>query len=329
MQIAQLAGASWVSKALSAAARLGLADQLRDRPMTHVELARRTDCDPEVLLRLMEGLAALGIFEQDAAGMMRNTPDSEQLRSDHPRSMRYFCMLAGEMYYDAWGALMHTLRTGKPASRHVFGGSIYEHMEANPEAARVYDRAMEDLARPVAAELVDRGQFAGVRTVVDVGGGRGALLAAVLAAYPDLHGVCADRADVCARAERERLEDDPELARRLSFRPTDFFTEVPTGGDRYLLKNVLHNWSFDSGTRILLNVARAMRATPGSRLLVLEPLVEDEHDAMHVLFQMVICEDGTRGLSAEEMRNLLDTAGLTVLTTDRLSTGHTLLECTP
>jgi C-methyltransferase len=331
VDIVKLTSMSWISKCITVAAELGIADKIGDQALSHGELARLTEADPQVLRRLLQALASVGVFKRDVDGKFRNSVMSESLKTDHPQSMRHLCMLFGGMYYEAWGELRHTVLTGKPASHKVFGGSIYHYMDDHQDVARTYDLAMASLARPVVAEMLKRYDLSEVRTVVDVGGGSGTMLHGILTAHSQISGICADRPDVCARAAAE-LEGsgDQDLAARLSFRPSDFFTEVPGDGDIYLLKNVLHNWSVDSCRRILKVIGCAMnrQAAVPPRLFVIEPLVaEDGPGAMRALFQMVICEEGTHGLSYGQMRGLLDVSGFDILSATRLSTEHYVFEC--
>jgi hypothetical protein len=167
-----------------------------------------------------------------------------------------------------------------------------------------------------------------VTTLVDVGGGRGTLVKAVLQAHPHLRGICVDRADVCARAAADLLAGDPALAGRLSFVPGDFFGAVPPGADLYLLKNVLHNWNDDSAVAILMTIREAMSA-PGARLLLIEPLAEEgtpsAYEAMDDLLQMVICQEGTTARSAGQFRTLLRRAGFDQESVAALPTGHSVV----
>ncbi len=329
-----LAGMGWIAKSLTAAAELDLAEHLEGRPMTAEELAKSTDTHPETLDALLRILSALGVFQREESGVYRNSALSAQLRDAHPQSMRHYVMLSGGLYADTFTALPHTLRTGESAFRHLHGTRIYEYLEAHPADADLYDRAMADLARPVAATLADAYDFTDVRSVLDVGGNTGELLKGLLTAHPHLTGVCLDRPDVCTRAAAELAAADPGLAARLTYHPGDFRTEVRAGADLYTVKNVLHNWNHDNSVVILGRIREAMERTaadrPGGvrpRLLVIEPLIESGLDWMRVLFQMVVCEDGTRGRTDEVQRAQITEAGLDVLDTLRLSTGHTVHIC--
>ncbi len=330
-----LAGMGWIAKSLTAAAELDLADHLDGTPMTAEELAKHTGTHPETLEALLRILSALGVFGRDEAGAYRNTPLSDQLRDDHPQSMRHYVMLSGGLYADTFTAVTHTLRTGESAFRHLHGTRIYEYLEQHPADADLYDKAMADLARPVAAALADAYDFTGVRRVLDVGGNSGELLKGLLTAHPHLTGTVLDRPDVCERAAAELAAPGREdLAERLAYTPGDFLKEIPGGADLYTVKNVLHNWNHDNSVVILSRIREAMERTGAGRpadqrprLLVVEPLIETDLDWMRVLFQMVVCEDGTRGRTDEVQRTQIAEAGLDVLDTIRLDTGHTAHVC--
>ncbi|MEV4826368.1 methyltransferase [Micromonospora sp. NPDC049274] len=330
MHVTRLAGSGWFSRALAVAARLGIADLVTEQPMTAEEIAARTGSEPQVMRRLLQMLKVWAVFERDEEGRYSLTEKFAPLREDHPFSMRNYCILMAETYDDAFAGLGETLRTGGSGFRAVFGVSLYEWLERaeNAETAAIFDRAMAELSRPVAALLARQRDFSEVRTVVDVGGGGAGMVAGLVAAHPHLHGVCADRASVCERGPQQLAKVRGEdVSARVSFQPADIFTEVPTGGDLYLLKNVLHDWTFDSGVRILTSIAEAMRRTgAASRLLVLEPLVETDFDAVRAMFQRVVCEEGT-GFTRADLEKMIEAAGLTVVSVDQLVSNHTVFEC--
>lgn len=334
MELLQIMGAAWLSKSVAVAARLSIADELKQGPLSLKQLAERTGTHAASLLRLLRLLRTFQIFQITDDGQISNSPASEPLRSDHPLSMRHYCMLAGEEYYDGWGGLLHTVRTGEPGFAHVFGSSIYDYLDRHPDSAQVYDHAMRDLSRPVGAALANEygHRFGKARKIVDVGGGSGVVTSQLVRAYPNLRGTVIDREEVCRRASEGM---DADLCDRLSYRPGDFFAAVPADGDIYILKNVLHNWNEEYCTRILDTLARAMResghdATEPVRLLVIEPLVEPQEDSPRLVFnallQIVICQEGTRDRTSSEMRELLQRSGLRVEGSRRLSTGHTVME---
>jgi C-methyltransferase len=328
MDLLQIACAPFLTGALTAAATAGVADLLHDGPLSTEELAAATNLQEPVLQRILQLLSAVNIFERQEDDRWVNNEASEPLRTGHKASVRYFCMLAGREYARSFTEVMHTARTGESAFRHIYGSSIYSYMDADRTAGEIYDRAMEDLARPVGALLSKQYDFSGASTLVDVGGGNGTLLKGILRAVPAMRGVCLDRKDVCDRARGRMAETiEGDLAERLSFTEGDFFAGVPAGADVYLLKNVLHNWADDSSVKILSSIRSAMR--PESRLLVLEPLMQkgsqDVARLIDDLFQMVVCEQGTTARTHQQMETLLGHAGLEVVQTLKLPTGHTAM----
>ncbi|MGY1434181.1 methyltransferase [Streptomyces reniochalinae] len=335
MHVTRLVGSGWFSRALAAAARLGIADLVADQPLSDDEIADKTDSDPRVMRRLMQMLTFWGVFVRDEAGRYVLSENFAPLRDDHPWSMRNYCILMAETYDDAFGGILETVRTGKSGFRAVFGTSLYEWLEReeNAETAAIFDRAMAELSRPVAAVLARQRDFSDVRTVVDVGGGGAGMVSGLVAAHPHLKGVCADRASVCERGPAQLEKTlNADVAARVSFQPTDIFESVPDGGDLYLLKNVLHDWTPKSGLRILTAIHAAMRRTAEAegkspRLLVMEPLVEQDADAVRGMFQLVVCEEGTLGLDQDGIREIIAAAGFEVTATDRLMSNHTVLEC--
>lgn len=328
----QFACGGWIAAAVGAAARLGIADLLDDGPRSVADLAEATGTVQAVLARVMTLLAVLELFEATGDGRYANTDQSLVLRSADPKSVRHFCMLAAGEYQTGFGELLHSLKTGESAFSKAFGGSVYDYLARTPDAAANYDRAMDDLARPVGAQLAQMRDWAGVNMVVDVGGGRGTLLKGLLGAAPHLHGVCVDRPDVCARAADDLRVEAPELGKRLSFVPGDFFGDLPAGGDAYLLKNVLHNWNDASSTKILGSVRRGMVENRDARLLIVEPIAGQSapsaYQAMDELMQMVICEAGTVARTKADMGNLLEKASFAVVAAEPIPTGHVVIEAT-
>jgi C-methyltransferase len=331
VKAAYLASGGWVASAVGAAASFGLADLLADGPKSCGELAAAAGLSEPILLRTLRLLTAVGLFTEMPDGRFANSAESEWLKSDHPRSLRHFCRLASGDYQRLFLHLEDSLRTGTPATPKAFGGrTLYDYFERAPEAADTYERAMEDLSRAVGPALAAARDFSTVDTVVDVGGGRGGLLQALLRAHPHLTGICADRAGQCARASADLRAADPALAKRLAFAGCDFFEAVPDGGDLYLLKNVLHNWNDASAVKILHTIGRALQTRPHARLLVIESLVEGEmsvlYRALDDLLRVVACEPGAVTRREADLLRVVEESGLRVVALSRLPSGHGLLE---
>jgi hypothetical protein len=274
---------------------------------------------------LLRALALNGLLEQTAPGTFALNAASEPLRSDVPGSVRYNALMQGEEVYGAFAEIMYSLRTGRPAFEKVHGSGFYEYLDANPEAARIFNESMGD--QPVPEGVAAR-DWSGVSTVVDVGGGNGALLAAVLGDRPGMRGVLLERPEALDSA-RERLRA-AGVADRVELTGGDFFTAVPDGGDVYILARVLHNWADDAAVRILGRVREAMDgATDGAaRLLVAEEFMPAAGGpgagarAMVDLLMLVTQEGHDR--TAAEYGDLLAAAGFAVV-----SAGTDVLEAVP
>jgi O-methyltransferase/methyltransferase family protein len=312
---------TWLAQAVYAVVKLGVPDLLAAGPLPARELAERTGADPLALYRLLRALALNGLLEQTVPGTFALNAASEPLRSDVPGSVRYNALMQGEEVYGAFAEIMYSLRSGRPAFEKVHGRGFYEYLDANPEAARIFYESMGDQPVPEGVEARD---WTGVSTVVDVGGGNGALLAAVLADRPDLRGVLLERPEALDSA-RERL-GAAGVADRVELTGGDFFTAVPGGGDVYVLARVLHNWADDAAVRILLRVREAMGTA--ARLLVAEEFMPAAGApgagarAMVDLLMLVTQEGHDR--TAAEYGDLLAAAGFAVV-----SAGSDVLEARP
>ncbi len=297
-----------VTQLIYVVAKIGVADRLATGPSTADDLAAAAGVHPQALYRLLRALASLGVFVEDDRGRFSLTEAAAGLRSDAPDSLQAFAMLWGEVLWPSCGALLHSVRTGQPAFDHLHGMGVFEYLPQHPQAAQIFDRAMTNLTRRLAQPVVAAYDFSSLNTVVDVGGGQGILLAAVLRANPRLKGVLYDRPDVLPTARRtlagEGVLERCELVRG------DFFSSVPEGGDAYLLKDVLHDWDDRRAVAILTTCARAM--APSARLLVVErslPAANVAGPAKLVDITMLAVTGG-RERSEREYADLFRQAGL-------------------
>src|SRR5215210_121322 len=208
-------------------------------------------------------LAGLGIFAETSDGRFELTPLAQTLRSDAPGSLRGLALLYGdEWLWDTYGRTSYSVTTGLPAFDLVHGQAFFEYLHLHPEAASTFDRAMTAFSEQESAAILASYDFSDAKNVVDVGGGQGALLAAILNAHPRAHGILFDQGTVVERARDLMVEGG--VADRCLIVPGDFFEAVPGGGDVYVLKSVLHDWDDARSTAILKNCRDVMG--PGSRL---------------------------------------------------------------
>lgn len=282
------------------AAELKLADRLTDGPRNVDELADATNSRPVVLRRVLSALHQLGLLTRDEVGRFGLTAMGECLRSDHPERLNAFARYqAHAMIQGPWSGLLQTLQTGQPAFRALFGQSLFECLEANPDDAALFTAGMAArTAGPVGA-IVAGYDWRTFGAIVDIGGADGALLAGILAAAPLTRGIIFDQPRIRAAAER-RIADE-RLQARCTFAGGDFFAEVPAGADAYVLKYVLHDWSDDEVVAILCNVRRAAPAR--ARLIVIEPLLpEGEEPALEATMMdiaMLVITGGRERTAAE------------------------------
>ncbi|MEZ5830686.1 MAG: methyltransferase [Dongiaceae bacterium] len=291
------------------AAKLGLADRLAAGPRSPRELALAVGADPQALHRLLRALASLGIFAEDEHGDFILTPQAELLRSDVQGSLRDTALLYGEDWlWQVYGGMMHSMRTGAPAFVKVHRQPLYGYLHEDPRAAAQFNAAMNSFARHEAAAVLEAFDFGSAECVVDIGGGRGAMLAALLRAHPHLTGVLFDLPSVLEGATE--LMSETGISERVRCRAGDFFEEAPAGADLYVMKSVLHNWDDVDAHRILATCRAAMK--PEARLLVIEQVVTPgnvpSESKLHDINMLVVA--GGRERTESEYRALFRQAGL-------------------
>jgi hypothetical protein len=324
----QLMTTYWASQALYVAAKLGIADRLRDGPKRVEELAEETETDATSLRRLLRALACIRIFRELPDGRFDLTPLAERLQTAHPGSMRSMALCFGEPWnWRPFGELLYSVRTGAPAFDHVYGTSLFEFLSGDPEAGAIYDAGMTALAtegQGLAARTYD---YSRAQTLVDVGGGHGTILASILKANPHLRGVLFDQPAVIERA-REQLAAGG-LADRCTAVGGDFFESVPEGGDAYLLSTVIHDWDDDRAALILRNCRRAM--SRGARLLLAEAVIpprNEYHFGKHMDLEIMVMYGG-RERTEDEYRRLLAAEGFEIAQVIGTTSPFSLVEAVP
>jgi O-methyltransferase domain/Dimerisation domain len=266
----QLVTGFLVSQAIRAAAELKIADQLADGPKSAAELAALTGGMAEPIDRVLRALSSVGIFEEQDH-KYRLTPLAEHLRTDSAESVWPAAMFMGSEVYRVAHELPVSVRTGTGNFDRVLGMRVFEYLSANKDRGAIFDRMMASFHGPETAAIVDAYDFSAMPRVVDIGGGNGDVLQAVLRANRDVHGVLFDLPGVVDRA-RAAMPDDT-VADRLSFEAGDFFAEVSSGGDAYILRHIIHDWGDDESVDILRRCRDAMH--PGAKILVIEEVIPD------------------------------------------------------
>lgn len=253
-----------VSQALKVVADLGLADLLTEGDRTADELASATGANADALYRLLRLLASEGVFRETAPRRFAQTEMSDALRSARPGSPRDFISMINTEPYQAFAELLYSVKTGQTAFEHVFGEQRFDWLDARPEKAEAFQRAMVSLSQGANQAAAEGFDFAPFRCVADVGGGHGALLSVILARNPHLSGILFDR-PVSIEAAKTGLGGPLP---RTKFIGGDFFEAVPKGADVYVLKRVIHDWDNDRAAKILRNCRNALPSE--GRVLVVE-----------------------------------------------------------
>jgi hypothetical protein len=298
----ELAIAPITAQILYAAAELRIADRLADRPRTTAELAREAHAHEGSLRRVLLALVGLELLEQIDRDRFALADAGRPLLADAPDSIAALVrMLCGPEMLRAWEALVPSLRTGESAWQLAHGVAVFDYYAAHPESAATFNAAMADHTRAAAPAIVAAGDFSRFRTVVDVGGGDGTLLAAILDASPEVEGIAFDVPEALGRPFG-----------RLRTEAGDFFSSVPEGADAYVLKQILHDWADDPANAILRSCRAAMG--PGARLLIVErmlsePVGVDDLQPLLVDVLMLVATGG-RERTERDFRDLLAAADL-------------------
>jgi len=296
MLLYQMAIGHYLSRALHVIAKLGVADLLSAGARGVEELAKATETHPPSLRRVMRLLASVGVFEEKENGGFALTALGECLRADVPGSSRAMVLLfAGIGIQDSWKDLEWCVRTGEPAYRKRGAADAFAEMAKDPAQAANFDAAMADFTKMTAVAVAAAYDFTPLGTIVDVGGGNGALLLGILKAYAHLQGVVADRPDVVERAKKEIAASG--LGARCRAVAIDFFREVPGGADAYVLKHVIHDWDDERARTILANCRRVV--PPNGRLLLVEGVYPPRIDG----------SPESRGAAANDVNMLVSTGG--------------------
>jgi 2-polyprenyl-6-methoxyphenol hydroxylase-like FAD-dependent oxidoreductase len=317
-----------VTQMLHVVAKLGVADYLADGPRTATELAASVSADGDALARLLSALVALGVFTVDENGRFGLTDDGRRLRSDVPGSVRAAATLYGEpFWWSAWGGLFEGVRTGRTPFAAIHGVDLFGYLTAHSDASRLFDGAMQLMTSGQSAALVDACGFGSTRVLCDVGGGRGALVSAVLEAHANVSAILFDRPVALAGA-REGLAGFVK-SERCRLVEGDFFHAVPAGADTYLLKDVLHDWNDEKALAILKQVRVAM--APSARLLVIERVLPPAHVASlgRLVDISMLVLTGGRERDESGYRRLLTAAGLSVRRVVAVDGELTVLESEP
>jgi trans-aconitate methyltransferase len=312
MRMRELVFGAACAAAVRTAAELRLADHLGEAPATADELAAAAGVPSAPLTRLLRALTCYGVFAEDGSGRFTHTEMSRLLQEDSPDSLRYIALWCTEPWtWQAWPHLGDAVRTGRSVFPEVFGKEFFEYLhDGAGESARVFDKAMTQSSRQSAHDVADFVDLAGATSVVDIGGGQGHVLAALLERHPQLRGTLLDLPAVVANAD-PRLREGGALAARAGIVAGDCRNAIPVEADLYIIKNVLE-WDDESTRRTLRNIVETAR--PGTRVLAIENLVDESRSMRFTTAMdlMLLLNVGGAKHTKASLASLMTEAGLRI-----------------
>lgn len=307
MALMQMMTGYWVSQSIYVTAKLGIADLLKDGSKTSDQLAEATGTHAPSLYRLLRALASVGVFIEDEKGRFTLTPIAAALRTD-PGSARAMVLHLGERpSWQAWGNLLHSVQTGGTAFPHANGMEVFPYYGQHPESQEPFNQAMTEYSEVVSDTVTEAYDFSQFGKIVDVGGGHGGLMSVILKRNPAVKGAVFDLPMVVEGAGR-RIEAEG-FANRCEIIGGDFFSSVPSGGDAYTLKTIIHDWDEERARAILRNIHSAMNEN--GKILIIETVITPGNDSsfskLGDVHMMVMT--GGRERTEAEYGLLLESAG--------------------
>ena len=328
VQLVQMAMGHWISRIVHLAAELGIADHLAHGPRSAEDLAGPTNTSAVPLYRFLRALSNLGILTEGADRRFGLTPLGEAMKQGAPGSARASILtIASDWWIRGFGELRHSLETGQPGFEKFLGMPIFEYFARNPGLASLFSETMIGIHGQEPAAIAAAYDFAGVKTLADIGGATGFLLATVLAAHPGMKGILFDLAHV--------VQDAPALlaargvADRVTIVPGSFFETIPAGADAYLLSHIIHDWSEPQCLTILGHCRQAM--SPSAKLLLIE-MVLPEGDEPHpgkMLDVMMLVGPGGQERTAKDYGALLAKAGFRLTRVVPTASAVSVVEAVP
>jgi predicted O-methyltransferase YrrM len=299
VQLIQMVTGSWAARTLHVAAMLGLADQLAGEPKSAAELSGPLRAHAPALHRLMRTLASLGILAEQKEQRFALTTLGEALKHNASGSARSTVLTVGSPWaQSAWDHLVYSVQTGKTGLEKSRGMPLFDYLARHPEDASLFNETMVGFHGQEPPAVAAAYDFSIFKTIVDVGGGTGNMLAAILTRYADLRGVLFDLPHVAAEAPR--LLKAKGVNDRVKIEAGDFFKTVPAGGDAYVLSHIIHDWDEDQCVAILRHIQKAMNS--GGRLLIVEmvlPAGDTPHPGKMLDMAMLVWTGGQERTLAE------------------------------
>jgi len=324
----QLINSQVVSRLIYVVAKLGIADLLKDGPMSCEQLAESTNVNSGSLYRILRTLASVGLFSEIEPGGFGQTQMSKLLESDIAGSQRAVAMLVWEPWWrQGWDELLYSVETGKVGFDRVHGMGLFEYLSCNTDASNLFNKAMDSFTGQEIESILSSYDFSNFTKIVDIGGGNGAFMCAVLKSCPDVNGILFDLPNTIETARKLIKEKAEE--KRCDLVAGDFFKSMPVGGDLYTLKSVIHDWDNERAKDILRNCHKAMAGD--GRLLLIERVIPsgDVPSPGKIMDIVMMVNLGGLERTANEYEALLNDSGFRLTGIIPTGSAMCIIECVP
>lgn len=300
IHLMQLGMGMFLSQSLYVAAKLGIPDLLSDGERTCADLANATETDESALYRLMRALAGVGAFAETSPRSFENTPVTDLLSADHPKSMREMILWMNEPpHWEVYSRLIDSVRTGKPSWDMVHGEPVFNYLfKTNKSLGDTFNRAMTSFSNVTIPAILDAYDFSDAKTVADIAGGYGHLLAAILKEHGHLNGVLFDLPTVLEGGSEMMARHG--VSDRVTYSAGNFLEAIPVVADVYVLKHIIHDWYDDTNKTILGNIRSVMPAE--AKVLIIDAVIppgNEPHFAKILDLEMLMSPGGMERTAAE------------------------------
>ncbi len=316
-----------ISQAIYVATKLSIADLLKEGPLNFEEIARIIKCDSDAVYRLLRTLASINIFEELSDKYFANTDLSSLLMETHESSIKSKVLLYGEEPYQVWGKLIDSVKSGEESFTSLYKNSFYSHLYQNPERFEVLSHYLKQTAAPRVQAILQNYDFSSTKTLVDVGGGSGCMLAEIIQKYTHIKGVLLDCDPVIADAKQEAITKG--TVTNIEWVSGNYLESVPPNADTYLLSHIIHSLNDEQALIVLNNCHRAM--SKDGKLILIEALVNDKNKfdiAKWMDLNMLVTTNG-RERTEKETLELLGKANFRFLSCVLIQSGVYLIEAQP
>lgn len=317
-KLLHLFSGEWISRGIYVAVKLEIPDILEAGPKSIEDIASLVSTDIDSLYRLLHMLAGHGIFQESESQTFSNTPESAVLSKKHPDSLHALCLFYGEDIHKAWDALLPSIQQGIPAFQLAFDQPVFSYFKNNPARAALFQVAMKEKSQAVIQSTLTAFDFTPYGKVYDIGGGHGQFLKALLMRYPKINATLFELPEV--------INTLPASNQNIQFSSGDFFDEVPTGGDLYVLKSVIHDWDDGRSIEILKNCSRAMHAD--SRMLIIEVVLQEGSQSIYAnsMDLLMLAITGGKERTLKSFQDMLVKSNLKLVKVHSTSTEFSILE---